>query len=96
MMFKPLEGDSAVLYQNGVFRQVDLATRGGYLFARLGGGGYVRLYADGSTSKDGCKIDALSTEKPLCRDRFNRICDASVTGAKSIEAKDLLALTDGR
>ena len=95
MMFKPLEGDSAVLYQNGVFRQVDLATRGGYLFARLGSG-YVRLYADGSTSKDGCKIDALSTENPLCRDRLNRICDTSVTGAKSIESKDLLALTDGR
>ena len=94
MMFKPLEGDSAVMYQGGVFKPVDLATRNGYLFAKISGG-YVRLYADGSTSKDGVKIDSLSTELPLFRDKLGRLGDASLTGAVGLDAPNLLALTRG-
>lgn len=95
MMFKPLEGDSAVLVQSGVFKVADLATRNGFLFARLGGG-YVRLYANGSTSKDGCRIEAISTELPLCEDRLGRIGDASLDGAQPLPHAKMLALTDGR
>ena len=31
--FKKVEGDAAVLVANGVFKQVDLYTRDGYVFA---------------------------------------------------------------
>lgn len=94
MMFKMLEGDTAILVQNGVYKVADLATRNGFLFAKLGSG-YVRLYANGTTSKDGIRIDALSTEKTLFRDRLSRLCDGSVTGAEPVETEKLLALTNG-
>ena len=59
-------------------------------------GGYVRLYANGSTSKDKCGIDTLLFEKPLHVDRLGRLCDASVTGAKALEAPKVALLTNGQ
>lgn len=95
MMFKPLEGDSAILYQKGVFKQCDLATRNGYLFAKVAGG-YVRLYANGSTSRDSMKLDTLAVEGTLHRDRLGRLCDGSVTGCSPLSAPQIALLTDGR
>lgn len=95
MMFKELEGDTAVVVIGGVYKQVDLYTRNGFLFCKAFGG-FIRLYANGSTSKDKCRIDALSTEKDLFADRLGRLCDASVSGAEALDAGKMLALTDGR
>lgn len=93
-LFKQIEGDSVVLIVGGVFKVADLYERNGYLFAAHAGG-YIRLYANGSTSKDKCGIDTLLFEKPLHADRFGKLCDASVTGAKAIDAPKLKALTNG-
>ena len=94
-LFKQLEGDTAVLVAGGVYKVADLYTRNGYLFA-ASAGGYIRLYADGSTSKDKCRMDTLLTEKALCKDSRGRLCDGSVTGASKLTDAKLLELTDGR
>ena len=79
-LFKHMEGDSVVLVTNGVYKVADLYTRNGYLFAAYAGG-YIRLYANGSTSKDKCGIETLMFEKPLHADALGRLCDPSVTGS---------------
>lgn len=57
--FKQVEGEAAILVNNGVFSQVDLYSRDGYLYAKHGSG-FVRLYADGSTSKAKLRLDFMS------------------------------------
>ena len=97
MMFQALEGDCAVIVEGGVYKQADLYARNGFLFAKAGGG-FVRLYADGSTSKPKCRIDTISTEKALFSDPLGRICDGSVNKAKPVEgdkAQKLLGVSDG-
>lgn len=79
--FKQVEGEAAVIVQNSVFSQVDIYTRNGYLYAKTGGG-FVRLLADGSTSKSKCRLDFLSFEEPLYRDAFGRLCTANAEGPK--------------
>lgn len=83
-LFKHLDGESAIVVESGVFKQTDLYTRDGHLYAKAGGG-FVRLYADGSTSKAKCRLDVLTFDKPLCVDKLGRLCDASVTGARSLD-----------
>lgn len=80
-LFKALEGQVAVIVENGVYKQADLFGRDGYLYAKIGSG-FVRLYADGSTTKAKCRIDALHVDAALYQDRLGRMCDASVTGGK--------------
>ncbi len=95
-MFKQIEGENAIIVEGGVFKQADLYTRDGYLYAKASGG-FVRLYADGSTSKAKCRLDVMTFDKPLCADKFGRLCDASESGARSLEkAKEqrLLAGSD--
>lgn len=94
-LFKQIEGDSVVLATGGVYKVANLYTRNGYLFAAHAGG-YVRLYANGSTSKDKCGIDTLLFEKPLHADAFGRLCDGSVAGAKALEAPKVALLTNGK
>lgn len=91
-MFKQREGDAAVVVENGVFRQTDVYSRSGYLFAKFGPG-FIRLYADGSTSKAKCRLDVLHVEGLVQQDRFGRLCDGSVAGAGLRPAPDLLMLT---
>ena len=71
-MFKKLEGDTALLKQGGVFKPCELYTFQGGIYAKLGGG-YVRLRADGTTSKDGVNFDYLEYDGPLFADRFSRL-----------------------
>lgn len=93
-LFAKLEGDSVVLVSGGVYKVADLYARNGYLFAAHAGG-YVRLYANGSTSKDKCGIDTVLTERPLYADQFGRVCSAGVPHAKALDAPVLKALTNG-
>ena len=85
-LFVQSEGDSAVVVENGVFKQCDLYTRDGYLYAKVGGG-FVRLNVDGSTSKAKLRLDFLDTVKPIARDRVGRLCSASMTDAVPLETK---------
>lgn len=94
-LFKQIEGENAVIVESGVYKQADLYTRNGYLYAKAGGG-FVRLYADGSTSKAKCRLDVLTFSKPLGTDKLGRLCDASVPGARTLEvAKEQRLLAGG-
>ena len=70
--FKQIEGDAAILVENGVYKQVDLYSRDGYLFAKIGSG-FVRLMADGSTSKHRLRLDFMSFEGELGSDGLGRL-----------------------
>ena len=82
-VFKALEGQVGVIVESGLYKQADLFVRDGYLYAKSGVG-FVRLYADGSTSKAKCRIDALHVDVSLRHDSFGRLCDATVTGSKAL------------
>lgn len=90
-LFKEVEGEVAIIVQNGVYKQCPLFSRNGYLYAKANGG-FVRLYHDGSTTVSKCRLDTLTFEGELFKDSLGRLCDASVTGAKAIapETKTLL------
>lgn len=83
-LFKELEGDVAILIENGVYKQVPVYTRDGYIFAKLGGG-FVRIMSDGSTTKAKVRLDTIMTEHPLMRDAVGRLCMAGVSGAKALD-----------
>lgn len=77
MFFQKVEGEAAVLNERGVFKQVDIYTRNGQLFAK-NGAGFVRLMVDGSTTKARCRLDTLSWDGPLFRDALGRLYGAQV------------------
>ena len=84
--FQEVEGEAAVLVENGVYKQVPVFTRNGYLFAKLGAG-FVRLNADGSTSKATARLDTLdlASGATLGTDSMGRLCDPMVVqGAKPL------------
>jgi hypothetical protein len=84
--FKTVEGEYVIISMGGVYKQVDLVERNGYLFAAASGG-FVRLYADGSTSKAKMRLDEMSYEGTLCVDKLGRLCGDWVTGAKTLTAE---------
>lgn len=82
--FQEVEGEAAVLVENGVYRQVPIYTRDGYLYAKINGG-FIRLMSDGSTTKSRMRLDFMSFDKQLYRDGLGRLCTSEVKGAKSLE-----------
>lgn len=66
MLFQQIEHQQAVVVSNGTYQQVDLYARGSQLFAKHGSG-YVRLYADGSTSKPKLRLDTLTIPAHMMR-----------------------------
>lgn len=82
--FKEVEGEGAVIIIGGVYKQVPLATRDGFLYAKTAGG-YVRLMADGSTTKDKMRLDYMTWDGELRRDQYGRLCTPDVKGARSLE-----------
>lgn len=85
-LFVESEGDVAILSENGVYKQVPVFTRNGYMFAKLGAG-FVRLNADGSTSKATARLDTLdlASGATLGADIMGRLCDPMVVqGAKPL------------
>lgn len=83
--FKDIEGEGAIVVVGGVHKQVTLATRNGYLFAKVAGG-YVRLMEDGSTSKAGLRLDYMTFEGDLYRDGLGKLCTSEVSGARALDA----------
>lgn len=77
--FQEIEGEAAVLVNNGVYIQVPLYVRDGYLYAKVGGG-FVRLMADGATTKAKLRLDFMSWTGPLCRDGLGRLCTDKTPG----------------
>lgn len=70
--FVPLEGDSALIVQNGVYRLADLYQRNGELFAKHGSG-FVRLDSRGGTSSSAVSFKELIYNGPLYSDSFERL-----------------------
>lgn len=83
--FQEIEGEAAVLIENGVFKQVPLYSRDGYLYAKVSGG-FVRLMSDGSTTKAKMRLDTLSWTGELRRDPLGRLCLPDVKGAKALDS----------
>lgn len=82
--FKEVEGEAAVIVSGGVYKQVPLYTRDGYVYAKTAGG-FVRLMADGSTTKDKTRLDYMTWGGSLKRDTFGRLCTPDVIGARALE-----------
>lgn len=81
--FKELDtGDMAIIVSGGVFKQCKLFTMDGNLFAQ-DGSGFVRIAADGSTSKASVRIHKLVTDTPLFRDKLGRL-SLEKTGNKAL------------
>ena len=94
MFFKQVEGEAAILVGDGVYRQTELYERNGYLFAKYGAG-FVRLAADGSTSKSKLRLETLSFEGRLARDPMGRLCRPEVAGAIILAADQQTKLLIG-
>lgn len=87
-MFNRLEGETAILRKGGVFKVVDLYERNGLLFAAWGGG-YVRLYANGTSSADKVNIDTLAIEESkLYKTRLGVLTVAPGDGRKALTADE--------
>lgn len=84
--FKKVEGEAAVVVENGVYKQVDLYTRDGFLYAHVSGG-FVRLFHDGSTTKAKMRLEHMSWHGPLARDALGRLCTPDTPDARSLERK---------
>lgn len=80
-MFRELVGDTAVLKEGGVYKVCPLYEYNGYLFAKVGGG-YVKLYDTGSTSKSNGKLSIdtmqIDTTQMLYRDDHGRLMTSKV------------------
>lgn len=83
MFFKQIEGEAAILVGDGVYRQTDLYERNGFLFAKYGAG-FIRLAADGSTSKAKMRLEAMSWDGALAQDALGRLCRPETAGAKPL------------
>lgn len=92
-MFKRLEGDTAVLYTKGVYKQADLYEWEGGLYASVGGG-FVRLTADGRTSVPTTVVKQITTDIPLWTDRFNRLSTIAGVNFTKLDSFSVLKLTE--
>lgn len=94
-LFQHLEGEAAILIENGVYKQVDVYARDGYLYGKVNGG-FVRLNADGSTTKAKCRLNHLDFSGPLAMDNLGRLCDPAIRkNTKALPERTQLLLTAG-
>ena len=92
-LFQCVEGDVAIVSENGVYKQCDLFMRNGYLFAKVSGG-FVRLMADGSTSKSRMRLETIVTEKSLGTDGMGRLMDGGADKARLLAPAKAALLLD--
>lgn len=71
--FKKVEGSAAIIVSNGVYKQVDVFERDGFLFC-ASSGGFIRLMHDGSTSKAKTTLNFMAWDGPLYRSRTGTLC----------------------
>jgi hypothetical protein len=94
--FQILEGEHAVIREGGVYKEVDIAVRNnGELYVKAKGG-FIRLYADGSTSVGSkCTVDTLAIDAEFHKDSFGKLCVAPGKGRKPLSTPPkFLALED--
>lgn len=72
MRFSIIEGSAAILFTNGQFRQCDMYSREGGIYAKWGVS-YVRLYKSGSTSHPKVRWESAEYERAEY-DKFGRMC----------------------
>lgn len=89
MSFKKLDGDTAIIKNNGVYKECDLYEWDGKLFVAAAGG-FLRLNRNGSTSRPNTFIDLIKIETPLFVDKFDRLCTAPAA-----DRRPAIANTDG-
>jgi len=83
-LFQKVEGATAILSQNGIYRQVNVYTRDHYVYAELGTG-FIKLMADGSTTKARCRLDMIVHDDPLYVDSLGRLVTSNTCrGAKAL------------
>lgn len=88
-LFKEIEGDCAIVRISGVYKQLPLFTRNGYLYAAIGSNGYVRLKSDGTTSKPNMSLEHLETELELYHDSFSRLGTKRIPNAKKLTSTEI-------
>lgn len=82
--FKEIVGEGAVTVERGVFRQVKVYERDGYLYVATNSG-YARVMADGSTSKGLLQIDFMTLPDDLqLAQRLGRLCIEGTRGASPL------------
>lgn len=72
LTFQIIEHEQAIVCRGGVFRQVDLYSWKGELFAKFGAG-YIRLNEDGSTSQPKIRWIDLSVNGATAAGDFGRL-----------------------
>lgn len=87
MLFQKVEGENAIVVHNGVYRQCDVYERNGALFAKVGTG-FIRLYANGSTSQTKTRLETLAYDGPLFADRLGRLTREAKEGCKAITVQN--------
>lgn len=80
-LFTILEGETVVLTSGGTYYQKPLFTRGGYLYAAWGQG-FVRLLADGVTTRPKLRVNQFCTTMPVYRDNIGRLSLTQMPGSK--------------
>lgn len=87
-MFKLIENEIAIIAEGGVYKEVPLAVRNnGELYVKMKGG-FVRLYADGTTSVGSkCRLDTLHLDASLHKDRFGKLCIGPADDRKPLTAE---------
>lgn len=84
-MFKKLDGDTAMIRKGGGYRPCDLYEWLGGLYVKMGSE-YIRLRANGTTSKDGVTLEHLEYDGPLYADKFSRLAVVHREGYTSLES----------
>lgn len=89
-LFQEIEGEAAVIIEGGVYKQVPIFKRNGYLYAKSGAG-FIRLYADGSTTKPKCRLETLTWDNPeqLGRDSLGKLCITDEVSSRSTKVTSL-------
>ena len=86
-LFREVDNEVAIIVDRGVYRQVALYTRDGYLYAKAHGG-FVKLYADGATTRPNCRLETITFDGMLCRDPLGRLCTDAVAKAVPLPTPD--------
>lgn len=79
-LFQALDGEAVILREGGVYKQADLYSRDGVLFAKAAGG-FIKLNANGSTSKPKIMVEDLPTTMQLWKGRFGWLLTGPAEGA---------------
>ena len=71
--FNKLEGEFAVTVSNGIYKQVDVYERNGYLYVQQGSG-FIQVNHTGGTTSPKVRLDELNIETPIAMSKLGRLC----------------------